>query len=58
MIDLGPEKPAEMGATGRARAQQLYSKAALQTATLTVYQRLLDEVAERRSTNARGASVL
>jgi glycosyltransferase involved in cell wall biosynthesis len=58
MIDLGPEKRAEMGARGRARVQKLYSKTALQTATLAVYRRLLDEADDRRSAHARGAPVL
>ncbi|WP_228445835.1 glycosyltransferase family 4 protein [Terricaulis silvestris] len=58
MIDLGAEKRVEMGGKGRARVQKLYSKTALQTATLAVYQRLLDEADDRRSANARGAPVL
>jgi glycosyltransferase involved in cell wall biosynthesis len=43
VIDLGPQARAEMGRKGRDRARAQYSKAALQTATLAVYQRLLRE---------------
>ncbi len=47
MIDCGPEKRAEMGAKGRDRARTLYSKTALQTATMAVYRRALAEAGER-----------
>ncbi|MES1156260.1 MAG: glycosyltransferase family 4 protein [Alphaproteobacteria bacterium] len=41
MIDLGPQARADMGRRGRERARRLYSKAALQKATLQVYEDLL-----------------
>lgn len=47
-IDLGPEQRAKMGQKGHDRVQQFYSKEALQTATLAVYQRLLREAEERK----------
>ncbi len=43
MIDLGREARAEMGQRGRARVRTKYSKTALQTATLAVYQRVLSD---------------
>ncbi len=43
MIDAGAEKRAEMGRFGRDRVRRLYSKAALQSATLAVYQRVLSK---------------
>jgi glycosyltransferase involved in cell wall biosynthesis len=58
IIDLGPEKRAEMGRAGRDRVRKLYSKTALQTATLAVYQRVLGEAAERRAVKPEGAPVL
>jgi glycosyltransferase involved in cell wall biosynthesis len=58
MIDLGPEKRAQMGATARARVHKLYSKSALQSATLAVYERVLREAAERRVTRPSGQPVL
>jgi len=58
MIDLGPEKRAEMGANGLARVRRLYSKTALQSATLAVYERVLRETAERRVTRPAGQPVL
>ena len=58
MMDLGPEARAAMGAKGRERVQRLYSKTALQTATLAVYQRVLREAAERRLAKPEGAPVL
>jgi len=48
MIDLGPQKRAEMGRSGAARVRALYSKTALQSATLAVYQRVLREAADKR----------
>lgn len=42
-IDLGPEGRAAMGRRASVRARSMYSKTALQTATLAVYQRLLSE---------------
>lgn len=47
MIEIGPEKRAELGAKGRGRARTLYSKIALQTATMAVYRRTLAEAGER-----------
>jgi glycosyltransferase involved in cell wall biosynthesis len=59
MIDLGPEARAAMGRRGRQRARGLYSKTALQSATLAVYQRLLSEAEARRNRKARdGEAVL
>jgi glycosyltransferase involved in cell wall biosynthesis len=43
VIDLGPGARASMGALGQGRAHNLYSKSALQAATLAVYQRVLRE---------------
>ncbi|WP_239590927.1 glycosyltransferase family 4 protein [Vitreimonas flagellata] len=48
-IDLAPETRVKMGQKGRDRAQALYSKEALQTATLAVYERLLREAKERKT---------
>jgi glycosyltransferase involved in cell wall biosynthesis len=48
MIDLGPEGRAAMGAKGRSRVRALYSKEALQTATMAVYQRVLQESAAKK----------
>jgi glycosyltransferase involved in cell wall biosynthesis len=58
MLDLGPEKRAAMGRKGRDRVQQLYSKQALQTATMAVYQRVLKDAADRRAGKPHGAPVL
>lgn len=57
-LDLSPEQRAAMGARGRDRVHQLYSKQALQTATMAVYQRVLREAAERRHGRPDGAPVL
>lgn len=43
MIAMNPESRAQMGARGRERVRTLYSTAALQSATLAVYQRILGE---------------
>jgi glycosyltransferase involved in cell wall biosynthesis len=51
MIDAGAEKRAEMGRKGRDRVRQLYSKAALQSATLAVYQRILSEAESKKGAN-------
>jgi glycosyltransferase involved in cell wall biosynthesis len=48
-IDLGPEARAAMGRRGRDRVRAMYSKTALQTATLAVYQRLLRKSAADKS---------
>jgi glycosyltransferase involved in cell wall biosynthesis len=58
MLDLSPEQRAAMGRKGRDRVHQLYSKQALQTATMAVYQRVLREAAERRAGKPEGAPVL
>ncbi|HEX8901107.1 MAG TPA: glycosyltransferase family 4 protein [Vitreimonas sp.] len=47
-IDMGPEARAKMGQNGRDRVRALFSKEALQTATLAVYERLLREAEERK----------
>jgi hypothetical protein len=47
-----------MGAKGRERVHQVYSKEALQAATMAVYQRVLSEAAERRERKPEGAPVL
>jgi len=49
MIDLGPERRTEMGRQGRFRVHTLYSTAALQTATLAVYERLLRNAEQRKT---------
>lgn len=49
MIDLGPERRGEMGERGLTRVQAQYSKTALQTATLAVYQRVLRDAEQRRT---------
>ena len=54
-IDMGREARAKMGQNGRDRARALYSKEALQTATLAVYERLLREAEERKNKSV-GAS--
>jgi glycosyltransferase involved in cell wall biosynthesis len=41
LIDIGPQGRAAMGENGRKRARALYSTAALQAATMAVYQRVL-----------------
>jgi glycosyltransferase involved in cell wall biosynthesis len=43
LIDIGPEKRAEMGRAGQSRVQSLYTKTALQQATLAVYRRVIAE---------------
>jgi glycosyltransferase involved in cell wall biosynthesis len=58
MLDLSAEQRAEMGRKGRERVHQLYSKEALQTATMTVYQRVLREAAERRAAKPEASPVL
>lgn len=57
MMDLGPEARAAMGRRGRDRVRTQYSKTALQTATLAVYQRLLRN-AEKRQTVSKHETVL
>ncbi len=58
MIDLGAEKRAEMGQKGMERAKALYSTAALQSATLAVYQSVLRERARKRKPAPSGQPVL
>lgn len=58
MIDLGRQARAEMGRRGRDRVRALYSKNALQTATLAVYERLLREAEERKAAKSRPEAVL
>lgn len=58
VLDLTPEQRAAMGRKGRDRVHQLYSKQALQTATMAVYQRVLREAAERPADKPEGAPVL
>lgn len=58
MIDLGSEKRAEMGRSGMARVQAVYSKTALQSATLAVYQRVLREAEAKRAPGRSGQPVL
>jgi len=58
MLDLGPEQRAAMGSKGRDRVARLYSKEALQAATLAVYRRVLCEAAEAGGNKPLGAPVL
>ncbi len=57
MMDQTAESRAKMGARGRDRVRALYSKIALQTATMAVYQRLIAEAGERRVGKAQEAPV-
>jgi|CXWL01.1.fsa_nt_gi glycosyltransferase involved in cell wall biosynthesis len=58
MIDAGAEKRAEMGQKGQERVRTLYSKAALQSATLAVYERVLSEADSRKTVKAPAQPVL
>ena len=58
MIDAGAEKRAEMGRKGQERVRALYSKTALQSATLAVYQRVLSEAVSRKAAKAPAQPVL
>ena len=58
MLDLTPEQRAAMGANGAQRVQAMYSKTALQTATLAVYERLLGAGEQRSENTARDATVV
>lgn len=58
MLDLGAEQRAAMGRKGRDRVRQLYSKEALQTATMAVYQRVLRDAAARRTAKPESSPVL
>lgn len=57
MIDAGAER-AEMGRKGQERVRALYSKTALQSATLAVYQRVLSEADSRKAAKAPAQPVL
>ncbi len=58
MLDLTEEQRAAMGERGRQRAQAMFSKTALQTATLAVYERLLGAGEQRSENTARDATVV
>jgi glycosyltransferase involved in cell wall biosynthesis len=58
MRDFGSEKRADMGRRGRDRVHNLYSTAALQAATIAVYQRLLGRRAEAREAHRQHEAVL
>lgn len=52
MVDAGAEKRAEMGRKGQDRVKALYSKLALQSATLAVYQRVISNAESRKMAKA------
>ena len=58
MIDAGAEKRTEMGRKGQERVRALYSKTALQSATLAVYQRVLSQAVSRKAVKAPAQPVL
>ena len=58
MVDAGAEKRAEMGRKGQERVKALYSKLALQSATLAVYQRVLSNAESRKMAKAPAQPVL
>ncbi|MGD9968254.1 MAG: glycosyltransferase family 4 protein [Hyphomonadaceae bacterium] len=58
MIDAGSEARGEMGRRGRDRVRSVYSKSALQSATLAVYQRVLSEAENRKSAKSPARPVL
>lgn len=58
MLDLAPEKRAAMGRKGHDRVRAQYSKSALQSSTLAVYQRVLREAAEKRAPKPQTRPVL
>jgi glycosyltransferase involved in cell wall biosynthesis len=58
LADMGGEARREMGRRARARATQLYSVAALQSATLAVYRRLLEAAASKQSARKQGEVAL
>jgi glycosyltransferase involved in cell wall biosynthesis len=58
MLDAGPELRADMGRKGRDRVRALYSKAALQSSTLAVYQRVLSQAQKHKTAKASGEAVL
>ncbi|WP_083197189.1 glycosyltransferase family 4 protein [Candidatus Viadribacter manganicus] len=58
MIDAGAEKRAEMGRNGQERVKALYSKLALQSATLAVYERVLRQAESRKVAKSPGQPVL
>lgn len=51
MLDLSPAERAEMGRQGRDHARALYSTAALQAATIAVYERVLGRDSQPRAEN-------
>lgn len=58
LIDFSPQARAAMGRLGQSRARSLYSTAALQEATLAVYQRLLRTGEARAAGNAQSGMAL
>ncbi len=58
MIDAGAEKRTDMGRKGQERVRALYSKTALQSATLAVYQRVLSQADSRKAAKAPAQPVL
>jgi glycosyltransferase involved in cell wall biosynthesis len=58
MLDAGPELRADMGRKGRDRVRALYSKAALQSSTLAVYQRVLSQAQKHKTAKASGEAEL
>ncbi|MBL8546260.1 MAG: glycosyltransferase family 4 protein [Hyphomonadaceae bacterium] len=58
MVDAGAEKRADMGKMGQERVRALYSKLALQSATLAVYQRVIGEAESRKADKAAARPVL
>ena len=54
MISAGGEARRAMGARGRERARALYTKTALQNATLEIYHRLLSESRESGASGSGG----
>ena len=58
LIDFSPQAREAMGRLGQSRARSLYSTAALQEATLAVYQRLLRTGEARAAGNAQSGMAL
>jgi len=58
LLDMGAPQRAEMGAKGRDRVRRLYSKQALQTATMAVYRRVLSAAANGHEGRPDGTPVL
>jgi glycosyltransferase involved in cell wall biosynthesis len=57
MVDAGAQRRAEMGAAGRDRVRRQYSKLALQTATLAVYQQVLRQAGKTARTSMAGEKI-